>query len=340
MHKNQGQIMKALGAVVVVLLIALALWPRGQQGKILRLLVAEAVAHSFMRIKTEFERDHPDTTIELEFQGSAVLLRLLPMRKCDVAVVADPRLVERMLNPHTATWVAKFGTTEMVLAYTGASKYASQMNADNWYEILLQKEVHYSYSDPSQDPCGYFTLLCWKLAEKHYATRTNDRSLYDELKSGCDPNHVRSDALQLLTVLESQTAYDYTFVYRCLAVSHHLPCLRLPREINLGDINSESQYAKVQLEVPSPRGNFETVSGSCISFGITIPEDCRNRKTAEEFVTFVLSKNAGAILADSAIIPLDPPVVPSWGRIPSFLEGVAISENRTVSASQAASIHQ
>lgn len=332
----RGRTLKLLGLIAVIIAMVLLLRLKGEQKKTLRVFAADALAHSFTRIKSEFEKEHPDVNIELEFQGSVVLLRLVPLRKCDVAAVADARLVERMLNPHTATWVVKFGTTEMVIGHTDAGKYASEITPDNWYEILLRKDVHYSHADPTQDPCGYFAMLCWKLAEKHYATKTGHRRLYEELKAGCDPRHVKEDALTLLSLLETSAAYDYAFLYRCHVVDHHLPFVSLPPAINLGDPGLESQYAKAQTEVPSYRGGVETISGSCVSFGITITEGCRNRTIAQEFVRFVLSEKARAILRDSAIVPLDPPVVPSWGRIPAFLEGTAAAENGPAATSQAA----
>ncbi|MEP0844111.1 MAG: substrate-binding domain-containing protein [Phycisphaerae bacterium] len=337
MHENRGRILTILGVALGIIVVGFLLRPRGgDPKKTLRVFAADSLAQSLPRIKRAFEKEHPDIHLEIEFQGSVVLLRLVPLRRCDVAIVADARLVERMLRPHTATWVAKFATTEMVIAYTDASKYAAQITPDNWYDVLLRKDVHYSHGDPTQDPCGYFALLCWKLAERHYAAETGNRRLYDELKSGCDPRHVRADALELVSVLESKTAYDYAFVYRCLAVDHRLPCVRLPRAINLGDVGSESQYAQVQTEVPSYRGGVETVSGSCITFGATIPENCGNREAAEEFVRFVLSEKARAILNDSAITPLDPPTVPSWGRVPPFLVGLAVAEGVPIRASQGA----
>lgn len=54
------------------------------------------------------------------------------------------------------------------LCFTEKSKYAKEINADNWYPVLQRNGVTYGRSDPDLDPCGYRTLMVWQLAEKHY----------------------------------------------------------------------------------------------------------------------------------------------------------------------------
>lgn len=322
---------RKLAAIVVIVGVIMAavyfVSHRGGTGRnVLRVVAADALGVAFDRIVEEFEKEHPDAHVMLEVHGSLLLVRFVPLRRCDVVAVADSRLVEKILAPREAEWVAKFATTEIVLAHTTASKFASKIDADNWFDLLLRDDVRYSYADPSQDPCGYFARLCWKLAERHYARDGSERRLYDELVAGCPSTHLRQDALGVLSLLEAATTIDYAFVYKCHAVDRRLPFTELPKQINLGDPDCESAYASTQVTVPDYRGGVESMTGSYITFGITIPPRCDNQALAEQFVQFVLSPKGQAILRQSEIAPISPPIVPTWSKAPAFLSRSAARE--------------
>jgi len=60
----------------------------------------------------------------------------------------------------------QFATNEIVIAYSDKSKYSSEINVDNWTDILLRDDVIYSRSDPDADPCGYRAVFTMMLEEK------------------------------------------------------------------------------------------------------------------------------------------------------------------------------
>jgi ABC-type molybdate transport system substrate-binding protein len=61
-----------------------------------------------------------------------------------------------------ANWYIKFATNTLGLAYTSGSKYAAEINADNWYEILARPDVKLGLPDPRFDACGYRAMMaCW-----------------------------------------------------------------------------------------------------------------------------------------------------------------------------------
>ena len=55
-----------------------------------------------------------------------------------------------------------------VIVYTEKSKYADEINPNNWHEILLKEDVHYGRSNPDADPCGYRAVLVSKLSDTYY----------------------------------------------------------------------------------------------------------------------------------------------------------------------------
>ena len=54
------------------------------------------------------------------------------------------------------------------------------------------------------------------------------------------------------------------------------------------------------------------MSGHPIYFGLTMPRDSRQRAPAERLVRFVLSSRGQQAMRGSGIVPLVPPLAPSW----------------------------
>ena len=78
-------------------------------------------------------------------------------------------------------------------------------------------------------------------------------------------------------------------------------------------------YGKVSTKVPNYQGGAETVHGSPIMFGLTIPKSSRNRKLAEEFIKYCLSKEGQKHLEESSLRSVTPPILETWGKAPTFL---------------------
>jgi molybdate/tungstate transport system substrate-binding protein len=167
--------------------------------------------------------------------------------------------------------------------------------------------------------------LAWKLASQHYAVRVP--GLFERLVEKSSAQYQRPDALSVMALLEAG-AVDYAFVYRCHAVDHHLPYVRLSDDINLGRVTLEDAYARAQVEVPDYKGKRVTMSGHPIFFGLTISKRSRNQAVAERFVRFVLSARGQESLRHSDIVPLVPAQAPAWStRIPQSLMSSVVVES-------------
>ena len=316
-----------LGPAVAAALVALGLHGCGDGRRPLRVFAADALTASMRDVEAEYEKLHPDTDVVLDIHGSILLTRLVPIRRADVVAVADHRLIEKILSPRHATWVAKFASTEIVLAGTTGSRYRDQITPDNWFDILLRDDVKYGVADPSQDPCGYYTRLAWTLAEDHYFTsKGRKRPLARQLIAGCPKQCVARDALSLISEFLSTNRVDYAFVYRVHAKDLKLPFTPLPREIHLGDRSLAARYQTAEALVPNYRGGSETMTGTAIAFGLTIPPDALNPEGARDFVAFLLSDRGRAILQRSEFVPIHPALVPAWGQMPDLPEGLVAPE--------------
>lgn len=315
----------AVGAVA----IAAALGATGCEDgrRTVRVFAADALAASFRDVEHAFEKRHPGVDVRLEVMGSVMATRLVPLRRGDVLAVADHRLVEKILGEAHAGWVAKFATTEIVLAGHTSSAHRAEITSDNWHEILLKPDVRFGIANPSQDPCGYYARMSWELAQKHYfASRGNPRPLARELHDKCRQEFIAIDANELISAYLNMARVDYAFVYKVHAVDLKLPFTPLPKEVNLGDLALSDYYGSVQVNVPNYRGGTETLTGSAIAFGVTLLSDAPNPSDAQEFIRFVLSPEGQGILKVSGYQPIAPATVPAWGKAPEFLAGLAVPE--------------
>lgn len=288
---------------------------------------ADALAASFREMKAKFERLHPECRVALNIHGSVLVTRLIPDHEADVAALADHRLVEKVLNPDTADWVAKFASNEIVLAGHNSSKRRAEITSDNWYEILLKPDIQFGIANPTQDPCGYWSRLSWILAEKHYfASKGQQRPLVQQLIEKCPERHIALDANRLISDLLVPARVDYAFVYKTHAVDYKLGFTPLPKEINLGDPAHADDYALAEIIVPDYRGGRETIKGAYIAFGITVTKKSRHPELAREFVRYVLSPPGQEVLQRSGFNTLSPARVPKWCRVPEFLADIAVAE--------------
>jgi len=317
-----------MAAALLAAVVAFGVGGCGDGREPLRVFAADALTASMRDVEAEYEKLHPDTDVVLDIHGSILLTRLVPIRRADVVAVADHRLIEKILAPKHASWVAKFATTEIVLAGHTGSRYRDEINSENWFDILLRDDVKYGVADPSQDPCGYYTRLAWTLAEDHYFTSKRERRpLSRQLIAGCPKRHIARDALSLISEFLSTARVDYAFVYRVHAKDLKLPFTPLPREINLGDRSLAAHYETAEALVPNYRGGTETLTGTVIAFGLTIPPDALNPEGAKDFVAFVLSEPGRAILGRSEFVPIHPATVPAWGDMPDLPDGLVVPEN-------------
>ncbi|MGO0122591.1 tungstate ABC transporter substrate-binding protein WtpA [Desulfothermobacter acidiphilus] len=281
---------------------------------------AGSLTEPLKRMAQEFEAKHPNVKIEMEASGSRTAAKKITELKkpCDIMASADYEVIEELLRPQYTDNNILFARNELVIAYTPKSKYANEINSDNWYQILLRPGVNYGRSDENADPCGYRTLMCWQLASKFY----NDPTLYQKLTQNCPARNIRPKSVELLALLESG-ALDYAFEYKSVAEQHKLKYVSLPPQINLGDMKYADFYRQAEVQIKgSEPGKMVTYKGTPIVYGVTLLKDAPNKNAAVAFLKFMLSKDGGLkILQEEGQPVLDPPLY--LGTLPPELAGVA-----------------
>jgi molybdate/tungstate transport system substrate-binding protein len=253
----------------------------------------------------------------MEGGGSATTIRKVTelKRECGIIGSADYKIVPKLMFPDYADWYIIFASNQMVLCFTEKSKYAKEVNADNWYQILQKEGVTYGRSDPDQDPCGYRTLMVWQLAEKHY----NVSGIYDKLH-GAKGDTMRAKSVDLIALLQSGNL-DYAFEYDSVAKQHDLKYVQLPERINLSSAEHEAFYAQAKVSIKGAKpGQKIDLVGEPILYAITIPKNYPDQAKAMSWVEFLLSDKGVKVLESSGQSSVRPAVASDKSKLPEVLK--------------------
>lgn len=289
------------------------------------------------KLKNIYERLNPDVEIILEPSGSLEAVRKVTElgKRCDVLALADYRLISIYLMDNYTSWGIAFASNRLVLCYTNNSKYADQINTENWYEILSKPDVKYGFSDPNKDPCGYRSIISIGLAslqlgehilENLILSKSNIKAIKDDetlhiyvpadLEINPATLEIRDKSLNLIALLEVGEL-DYAFEYKSVAVQHNLQYIELPPEINLGDPKYEGFYSKVKVHILYNTDKKRIIEGAAIAYGITISPTAENLEDAIKFIQLLLG-DAGRNIFESLGQPfLKEPIY--LGEVPAEL---------------------
>jgi len=285
---------------------------------------AGSLAVPMQAMEKEFEAMHPGLDVLREAGGSTQLARMITEvgKPADIMASADYEVIDKNLIPKHAALNIYFASNELVLCYTPKSRYAGEVTADNWPEILQRKDVVWGHSDPNLDPCGYRSLMVMQLAEKFYGKP----GLYERLLANRPQQNVRPKSVELIALLESGNM-DYAWEYISVAKQHGLKHVALDDRINLGNYKNDDFYGQAKVTVTGKQpGTFNELSGSSCTYGVTLINASPNRAAAEAFLAYMLDPAKGLRILEEAGQPtLRPARVPSKAMkdaLPAALQGL------------------
>jgi len=264
---------------------------------------AGSLSVPFKQLADEFEKNNPGVKILMEPAGSLVCARKITELKkpCDIIASADYFVIDRLIVPQYASWSIRFATNEIVIAYQEKSKCAGEINSQNWMDILLRDDVTYARSDPDADPCGYRSVLLFKLAEKYYWKP----GLADKLQLK-DRSFIRPKEVDLVALVEAN-AVDYMFQYKSVAIQHNFKYIELPDEINLGNPSMNGIYNLVSHNVTGSKpGSTMKVTGEYINYSLAVLKDAPNSKKAVDFVAYIISPEGMEVFRKNGQEPIIP----------------------------------
>lgn len=280
------------------------------------------------RMEQVFEKRHPGVDVQRQACGSAMAIRQVTElgKRADVVGSADYRLIDRMMiegEKRWADWNVTFASNGMCIAYT--DHWPGEGEAE-WAEVLARDDVSVGISNPNHDPCGYRSLITLCLAEENVP---GGAGLFEkvvgsnsEITRGRDGEgwvvevpsdlatrgrlKVRPKETALIALLNSG-AIDCTIIYRSVAVEQGLEYVPLSPEVNLAAPELGDLYESVKMVTFADRPDKSVrVSGSSITYGLTVPTDAPHPAVAAEFVDLVLSRKGRSILQECGLKPLKP----------------------------------
>ncbi len=279
---------------------------------------AGSLSVPFKEIAAEFKKLHPQVNIRMEAGGSVASARKITDldKPCDIMASADYAVIDKMLIPKFTDYNIKFASNELCVVYSEKSRYANQISAKNWIDVLLKKDVAFGRSDPNSDPCGYRTEMMLQLAEKYY----KKSGLYGKFIAK-DNEYMRPKETDLLALLETNSI-DYIFLYRSVAVQHKLKYLILPDAINLKSAEFTTQYSAAKVEINGNKpGLKQTMTGEPMIYSFTILRNATNKAAAIAFAEFLLQKEKGqAIMARNGQPSVVPSKVENYDKVPARLK--------------------
>ena len=262
-----------------------------------------------------------------EPRGSVQIVNMIidGLRTPDVFVSAGTVPIKTLMNNTTpfANWLVKFGSAEMVIAYSPNSRFFSDLEkARNGeiplYQVLSRQDFKFGRTDPELDPKEYYMIITAELADLYY----NDSGIKQRIM-GEDRNPKQLFPEEILKTILEQGQLDAVAAYKHEAVARGLPYITLPPQINLADPTFVDYY-KMGSYILENRD--QTIYGEPIYFSFTIPTTVKNLEGAISFGDFILSTNDKNILTDEGLNPIKPVVEGDITRVPASIKSIAMKE--------------
>jgi molybdate/tungstate transport system substrate-binding protein len=353
-------IIAAIAAIILILsTIFFALNFFNPQKQTLTVLCATSLQFPLNKVEADFEKANPNIDVQIQGHGTIQVIRHVTELnyKVDVMLVADYSLIPRMMYPtinqetnqRYANYYIRFATNTLVLAYTNNSKYASEVNANNWYSVLSRPGVKIGLANPQLDALGYRALMAVQLSEDYYG----EKGLFHNLiTANLDPpinsipdgsNYtitvpdiqqpkgdrliLRASEVDLIALLQTGNL-DYCFIYLSNAKQYGLNYVELPDEVNLGSQSYNSNYERIQVVYSHQRFASVTLdrTGEPIYYGLTIPSNAPHPELAEKFIQFLLNGQGKTDFEQDYQPVFSPSFTDNLQAVPASLQSLAVSE--------------
>lgn len=256
-------------------------------------------------------------TYEGEGRGSVQISNMIidGLRRPDIFISAGTLPVMKLMNNTTplAEWLVKFGSAEIVIAYSTASHFFNDLEKARvgeapWFEVLSKPDFRFGRTDPELDPKGYYMVITAELANIYY----NDSGIKDKVV-GDDRNPKQIFPEEILKTILEQGQLDAVAAYKHEAIARGLPYITLPAEINLADPTFSDYYKRAAYALENSEGL--TVFGEPIYFSFTIPNTVNNLDGAISFASFILSADGRKILQEEGLHYIRPVIEGNMNKV-------------------------
>ena len=229
-------------------------------------------------------------------QGSYALAHLLAAHQLqsDVFISITPGPMQVLQQAGMVAHAVPVASTQMVVIYSPHSHFAAEFAAaargrKAWYEVLREPQLRLGRTDPAVDPQGVNLLLTLQLAADYYHSPGLTQAIAGPAQN---PVQIFSEP-SLLSRLEAGQI-DATIGYLSAALSHHLPTIALPDEINL----AQPAMQKLWYDRATVVLGDKVVHVQPLVFYAAVLNDTQQPALARDFVAFLQSPQGQALLRD------------------------------------------
>jgi molybdate/tungstate transport system substrate-binding protein len=269
----------------------------------------------FNRIESQIlKQQYPDLSYDYTFEGSRLAANEITQlnKSFDVFASADYRIIPEQLVPSHASWYVIFASNSMAVVYTNHSRFASEINSGNWYQVITRPGVIVGVSNKDTDPSGSNAIFMLELAGLTYDR--NSSYLYDQLYVTKAANHELL-VVPTETYLDAQLdagAIDYELTYASEAISHSYQYVNPGSRMNLSNLTEANWYSTVNTTI-----NGKLVTGAPILYDVTIPNNRPDPMMAAAFVSALFSVEGQQIIKQSGFQPLNPVYIYNQSGVPT-----------------------
>jgi molybdate/tungstate transport system substrate-binding protein len=235
-------------------------------------------------------------TLKLEMhgqaQGSSALAQLIAAGSLrpDIFIPVTPGPMLTVLRAGKADSALPVAHTEMVIAYSPKTRFASQLEAAsrgaaNWWEVLQAPGLRFGRTDPVTDPQGRNIIFTMMLAAKTY----QQPNLVEKIL-GPSVNEKQIFSEPTVQARLQSGELDASSAYKIQPGPFNLPYLTLPKEINLSGQNVHLDHPDVSLTL-----NGKTYTPEPLIYYVAALKNAPNGPGAARFLEWIQGKEAQAI---------------------------------------------
>jgi molybdate/tungstate transport system substrate-binding protein len=187
-------------------------------------------------------------------------------------------------------WAVGFAGSPLVIAYSKKSPYASQLEAiangkepiSNLFTLMAKPDFHLGRTDPNTDPQGQYFVMMMHLAEREINLPAGTAN---KILGSLDNSKQVYNETDILSRLQAGQM-DASSAYLPEAIQKHLPYIKLPDTINMGNPSNAKLYASQHLKL----SNGKTVTGTPIEVYVTAIKGTPDQNAGTAFAKLILSK--------------------------------------------------
>jgi molybdate/tungstate transport system substrate-binding protein len=225
-------------------------------------------------------------------QGSSALAQLIVGGSIqpDVFLPVTPGPMQTVLRAGKAEIAQPIAHTEMVIAYSPKSRFASKLDAAakgqaNWWQVLQEPGLRFGRTDPFGDPQGRNIIFTLMLAAKIY----KQPDLVDKIL-GPTINEKQIFTEPTVQARLQSGELDAASAYKIQPGPFHLSYIALSKEVNLSGQTVHADHPDVVLSLGA-----KTYTPEPLIYYAAVLKDAPNRKGAAALLEWLKGDQAQAI---------------------------------------------